>query len=209
MGEDNFSSQYQQEPTPPGGSIIKTAWFNRYSPADLPGKFEVILQSWDTANKPTELADHSVCTTWGILDRKIFLLHVLRARLPYPDLKRSVRDQQLLHGADVVLVEDRASGTQLIQELQGEGFYRVTPYQPVGDKIMRMHAQTAVIENGCVFLPQESLWLVEYLHELSMFPNGKHDDQVDSTAQALDWFKSRSQEPAILTFYRRMLGENG
>ncbi len=126
MGEDNFSSQYQQEPTPPGGGIVKTAWFGRYLPGDLPRKFDSTMQSWDTANKASELADHSVCTTWGIRDRKLYLLHVLRARLEYPDLKRAVREQQLLHQADVVLIEDRASGTQLIQELQSDGFYRIT-----------------------------------------------------------------------------------
>ncbi len=72
---------------------------------------------------------------------------------------------------------------------------------------MRMRAQTALIENGMVFLPQESPWLPDYLHELSMFPNGKHDDQVDSTAQALDWFKTHSADPGILTYYERRFAE--
>ena len=57
---------------------------------------------------------------------------------------------------------------------------------------MRMHAQTAMIENGFVHLPKEAAWLAEYLHELTVFPKGKHDDQVDSTAQMLDWFKRGS-----------------
>ena len=60
---------------------------------------------------------------------------------------------------------------------------------------MRMHAQTAMIENGFVHLPKEAAWLAEYLHELTVFPKGKHDDQVDSTAQMLDWFKRAGQEP--------------
>ena len=89
-----------------------------------------------------------------------------------------------------MLIEDKASGTQLIQEMIQEGLHAVTRYQPQSDKIMRMHAQTAMIENGFVHLPKEAGWLAEYLHELTVFPNGKHDDQVDSTAQMLDWFKS-------------------
>jgi hypothetical protein len=60
---------------------------------------------------------------------------------------------------------------------------------------MRMHAQTAMIENGFVHLPKAAPWLAAYLHELTVFPNGRHDDQVDSTAQLLDWFKRGSGEP--------------
>ena len=89
----------------------------------------------------------------------------------------------------------KASGTQLIQELMAEGLYAVTRYQPQSDKVMRMHAQTAMIENGFVHLPSAAPWLAAYLHELTTFPNGRHDDQVDSTAQLLDWFKQSGQEP--------------
>jgi hypothetical protein len=100
-----------------------------------------------------------------------------------------VREQQNLFSANVVLIEDKASGTQLIQELIAEGCHAITRYQPTLDKIMRLHAQTAIIENGFVHLPETAPWLAEYLHEMTVFPKGKHDDQVDSTAQFLDWFK--------------------
>ena len=88
-----------------------------------------------------------------------------------------------------MLIEDKASGTQLIQELIADGCHGVTRYQPTTDKIMRLHAQTALIENGFVHIPETASWLAEYLHEMTVFPRGKHDDQVDSTAQFLDWFK--------------------
>jgi phage terminase large subunit-like protein len=77
-----------------------------------------------------------------------------------------------------------------------EGFHAVTRYQPQADKIMWMHAQTAMIENGFLHLPKEAAWLPEYLHELTAFPKGKHDDQVDSTAQMLDWFKQAGRGPS-------------
>jgi hypothetical protein len=70
-----------------------------------------------------------------------------------------------------------------------DGLHAVTRYQPRQDKVMRMHAQTAMIENGFVHLPKTAPWLAPYLHELMVFPNDRHDDQVDSTAQLLDWFK--------------------
>ena len=160
------------------------------------------MQSWDTANKATELSDFSVCTTWGIKGKDFYLLNVLRKRLEYPALKRAVREQQSLFNAHVVLIEDKASGTQLIQELVADGCHRVTRYQPEGDKIMRLHAQTAAIENGFVHLPETASWLAEYLHEMTVFPKGKHDDQVDSTAQFLDWFKKPFPGQGIYEFYR-------
>jgi predicted phage terminase large subunit-like protein len=112
--------------------------------------------------------------------------------MEYPELKRAVREQCEAFAANVVLIEDKASGTQLIQELVAEGLYAVTRYQPQSDKVMRMHAQTAMIENGFVHLPKEAPWLAECLHELTAFPKGRHDDQVDSTTQMLDWFKRGS-----------------
>jgi len=83
-----------------------------------------------------------------------------------------VREQQSLYDATEVLIEDKASGTQLIQELIADGCHGVTRYQPDCDKVMRLHAQTAMIENGFVHLPESAPWLAEYLHEMTVFPNG-------------------------------------
>ena len=142
LGEYNFAGQYQQTPAPLGGGLVKAAWFKRYGAKERPERFDRIVQSWDTANKATELSDFSVCTTWGIKGKNLFFLGVLRRRLEYPALKRAVREQQSLFNANVVLIEDKASGTQLIQELIADGCHAVTRYQPECDKIMRMHAQT-------------------------------------------------------------------
>ncbi len=109
--------------------------------------------------------------------------------------------------ANVVLIEDKASGTQLIQELVELGLHAVTRYQPQSDKIMQMHAQTAMIENGFVHLPKEAGWRAEYLHELTIFPGGKYDDQVDSTAQLLDWLKQAGREPGGIYQYYKELAE--
>jgi predicted phage terminase large subunit-like protein len=86
----------------------------------------------------------------------------------------------------------KASGTQLIQDLKADGLYAVTAYQPPSgtDKIMRLHAQTAVFENGWVWLPSWAPWLSEYINELTSFPGARHDDQVDSTTQALDYLRT-------------------
>jgi len=203
IGPYNFAGQYQQSPAPLGGGLVKAEWFKRYRENDWPEPFERIVQSWDTANKATELSDFSVCTTWGVKGKHLFLIGLFRRRLEYPELKRAVRDQQNLFGANEVLIEDKASGTQLIQELIAEGCHGVTRYQPTCDKIMRMHTQTAMIENGFVHIPETAPWLAEYLHEMTVFPRGKYDDQVDSTAQFLDWFKRPFPGQNIFEIYRQ------
>jgi predicted phage terminase large subunit-like protein len=192
LGEYNFAGQYQQAPAPLGGGMVKAEWFRTYAAADLPEKFEMIFQSWDSANKPTELSDYSVGTSWGVIQKHLYLLHVCRERLDYPALKRAVREQAIAFNPKTILIEDKASGTQLIQELISEGMHAINKYEPEGDKIMRMHSVTSTIENGFVHLPDKAAWLGEYLHELATFPNGKYDDQADSTSQALDWYKEHS-----------------
>jgi hypothetical protein len=107
----------------------------------------------------------------------------------------------------VVLIEDKASGTQLIQELISEGMHAATRYPPEGDKVMRLHAQSGMIENGFVHLPEAAPWLAEYLHELTTFPRARHDDQADSTSQFLEWFKRPMQGAGIYEYYRGLAAE--
>jgi predicted phage terminase large subunit-like protein len=191
IGSYNFASQYQQTPVPLGGAIIRTEWLKYYDPGDLPERFICVIQSWDTANKSGELNDFSVCTTWGATFDRYYLLAVFRRRLDYPELKRAVHEQARLHCADIVLIEDKASGTQLIQDLSVEGLCGVKPYEPLpgNDKILRLYAQSAEFESGRVLLPRSAPWLDEYIREIIAFPGSKYDDQVDSTTQALDHLK--------------------
>jgi len=209
MTEYNFVAQYQQNPQPPSGIIVKREWLKFYTPGEQPERFDVIVQSWDTANKDSELANYSVCTTWGLKDNRLYLLNVFRGKLNFPQLKRAVREQAEFYRAEVVLVEDKASGTSLIQELHSEGFSSFqAPPALNGDKIMRLHAQTAKIANGFVLLPKEAPWLDAYVHELISFPNTKHDDQVDSTVFALAWSTAQKGGPwGWIEYMRRMAEE--
>ena len=136
-------------------------------------------------------------------EKRFYLLDVFRQRLNYPDLKRAVRELASRYRPNKMLIEDRASGTQLIQDLKAEGVYAVTAYQPPPgtDKIMRLHAQTAHFENGRVLLPSKAPWLADYVSELTSFPGSRNDDQVDSTTQALDHLrlkKSMHVAPELL-----------
>jgi predicted phage terminase large subunit-like protein len=205
IGAYNFLSQYQQNPSPPGGAMVKTEWLSFYGPSELPESFSRIVQSWDTANKAGELNDYSVCTTWGVLYKEFFLLHVYRRRLNYPELKRFIVEHAHRFNAKTILIEDKASGTQLIQDLKADGLFGTTAYEPPTgtDKVMRLHAQTAMFENGLVRLPRYAPWLNDYVHELTSFPGSKYDDQVDSTTQVLDYLRGDN----TLEVWRK-LGQN-
>jgi predicted phage terminase large subunit-like protein len=187
MGAPAFLAQYQQAPAPRDGAMVKRSWFRHYAPHELPQSFDAKVLSCDTANKASELSDYSALTLWGIKSGHYWLLSVVRKRMEYPELKETIRRMAKEHIADVVLIEDRASGTQLIQELKAESVSGVKGVEPAGDKRMRLWAQTAKMEQGFVHLPQAAPWLDDYVRELTSFPNGRHDDQVDSTTQAMAW----------------------
>lgn len=196
MTEYNFTAQFQQEPQPPSGNVVKRDWLKYYEDKDRPDRFDTILQSWDTANKETELANYSVCTTWGFKDNRIYLLHVLREKMEFPTLKQTVEEHARLHKAQIVLIEDKASGTQLIQQLRSEGRHTIAEAPKLdGDKVMRLRAQTAKFSGGFVLLPKQAEWLTDYVSELIGFPNSKNDDQVDSTVFALAWATENYRGP--------------
>lgn len=188
MTDYNFAAQYQQDPQPPSGIIVLRDWLKFYSADERPKEFEQIVQSWDTANKENELANYSVCTTWGLFKKRMYLLDVFRRKLNFPDLKRAVLDLRMLHNPTIILIEDKASGTALIQDLQSDGL-SIVQAAPVidGDKVMRLRSQTAKIEGGFVLFPKDADWLDSYIAELIGFPNVKNSDQVDSTVFALAW----------------------
>ena len=207
LGEYVFSAQYLQAPVPLGGGLVKREWLRFYDESEKPKSFDRIVQSWDTANKESELADYSVCTTWGVKRNDIYLLHVFRKRLEFPALRRAVEQQAAEWRAGIVLIEDKASGTQLIQELRNT-LSRVKGVKPDGDKVMRLMAQTPAIENGRVLFPKDAHWLNDYVQELITFPKGRYDDQVDSTAQALKWITVEGIEPAFITGMKMILASD-
>jgi predicted phage terminase large subunit-like protein len=154
IGEYNFQSQYQQDPGVREGGTLERDWLKYYD--SRPTELANVLQSWDTASKPGELNDFSVCTTWGLWNGGIYLLDVFRQRLEYPALKRAVIELQQKYQPWKILIEDRASGIALIQELKNQGVFQIEAYQPPSDsdKHMRFATQSIYFENGSVLLPR-------------------------------------------------------
>ena len=191
MGSQGSSAQYQQTPVLPGGDLIKQDWFRSYAQRPGPRQGDRIVQSWDTASKANKTNDFSVCTTWLIRGSDYYLLDVLRERLEFPDLRRRIISHAKSHKAKAILIEDASSGAALIQDLKHEGTIRPIAIHPDQDKIVRLEAQSAVIEAGHVLLPRSAPWLDDFLLEVLAFPHGRFDDQVDSLSQFLTWAAKR------------------
>lgn len=189
LGSYAFAGQYQQRPAPAEGGIFKATWFKRY---DKPReKYQRIVQSWDTAIKADQIHDPSVRTVWGVHEAGYDLLHVMVKRLEYPDLKRTLYSDAEAWKADAILVEDKGSGQQLIQDARRETTLPVIAILPMADKTTRASAVSATVEAGKVFLPTHATWLTDYESEMLTFPNATHDDQVDSTTQFLKWERDK------------------
>jgi predicted phage terminase large subunit-like protein len=200
IGSFNWSAQYQQCPVPLEGEILKWEWFRLYDELPSPLRGDRIVQSWDTASTAGELSDYSVCMTFLDRGNEFFLLDVLRKKLIYPDLRRCVIRNAFKFGAHTVIIEDKGSGTSLIQDLRGDsgGATKPIPFQPEGDKVTRMVGQSYKIENGQVLVPQRAEWLGDLRAELMQFPYGRYDDQVDCLSQFLNWVSRKSRYRAIV-----------
>ncbi len=187
LGTAAFEAQYQQNPVPPDGTLIKWSWFRTYGEIPSRSRNQQIYQSWDTAMTANELSDFSVCTTWCVDERDYFLLDVLRLKLDYPDLKRQILEHALRFNCRRVVIENKGSGQSLIQDIGRDGQLHPVPFNPEGDKIIRAAAQSALIEAGHVHIPERAPWLADFRLEILQFPHGKHDDQVDSLSQFLNY----------------------
>jgi len=191
LGSRAFASLYQGEPTIAEGQIIKREWWKYFSQAP---NFIRTIHSWDTAFKSKTQNDYSVCTVWGETRTGYYLLDVWRAKVEFPELKRAAIALDARDKPSAVLVEDKASGQSLIQELQRDTNIPVIPYKVDSDKVARAYAVTPLMEAGKAFLPESAPWLFDYIEELSAFPGGEYDDQVDSTTQALAFMRRAEEE---------------
>lgn len=203
IGTREFSAQYQQQPVGAKGSLVQLDWFQRYSKDPDRMQFKRIIQSWDTAYESGKRNDPSVCTVWGQdagSDGKIYLLDVWRKRADYPDVRKAIYMMyQKWPKTSKILIEDRTSGKSIIKDLQQTNL-PIIPIKDQASKEVRLIAVSGMIEAGKIYLPEKASWLYDYESEMSQFPVGKHDDQVDSTSQALDYLK----KPFFLSALRPM-----
>lgn len=196
MGSAVFSAQYLQAPVPATGQVFRREWLKFQD--IMPSKSEggQIVQSWDTATKAGIFSDYSCCVTALVQGNRIYVFDVYRERLEFPQLRAAVIRMALHWKADVLLIEDRASGEQLLQSLRNDPPRYVPTAIPRGattDKESRAAGQTHRVEAGDLILPRDAPWLGGFMHEVLAFPNGRYDDQVDALVHLLGWSSSRPE----------------
>lgn len=186
MGERDYEAQYNQRPLPAGGALFKLQWLQRYDEQPGPHQIEGVFQSWDTAYEIADSNDYSVCTTWALSGKRYYLLDVYRARLPFPELQKAVYRLREQWKADLVIVERAGSGISLYQNIYDPSTRPwINCIKPEGSKQDRASQQSPKFERGEVWIPRDAQWVRTFEDELLSFPQGKHDDQVDSVVQFL------------------------
>lgn len=206
MGQVAYRAQYQQNPMKDAFTIIHREWIQYYE--QLPPGCPLIFQSWDTALKESEDCDYSVCTTWAEINGYLYLLHCHRCRYSFVQLRAAF--EMLVHEyhPETVLIEDQGSGISLYQEFvdsQWELGITLEAFPARQSKYLRLSQVASYFQNSKIFIPKPDSpgneWVTPYLKELLSFPNTRHDDQIDSTSQFLNWHrktqKSHSQPPRV------------
>ena len=189
-----WNAQWQQQPTATEGAIVKREWWQTWEKEDVP-PVKYIMQSYDTAFSKKETADYSAITTWGVFQPEeggadhIILLDARRGRYNFPELKEVALEEYDYWEPDMVIIEAKATGTPLTDELRRTGI-PVLNYTPAKgrDKVTRMHTVAPIFEAGMVWAPEKK-FADEVIEECAAFPNGDHDDFVDSMTMALIRFR--------------------
>ena len=212
-GSRYWDALYMQNPSPDEGGIIKKKWFQWWEYEDPP-HCEFVIQTYDTAFSTKKTADYSVIQTWGIFHQaerdeyggeyvvpNLILLGNVKERFEYPDLRRTAQYLYQKHRPDVCIIEKKASGQSLLQDMRLAGL-PVLDYLPDRDKVSRVYAATPLMESGRVYIPKGKEWAKDLFDEALAFPNGAHDDQVDAMTMAIhymrdSWHVSHGDDPSL------------
>lgn len=190
-----WNAQYMQNPTAEEAAMVRREMWQIWEREDPP-PCEFIIQSWDTAHETKNNSDYSACTTWGVWYNEedgdsphLILLNAFKDRLTFPELKETALKQYKEWDPDAIIVEKKAAGGPLIQELRRMGIpvQEFTPSRG-NDKIVRLNAISDLFASGKVWAP-DTRWAREVIEEVAAFPVGEHDDFVDTTSQALLRFR--------------------
>jgi predicted phage terminase large subunit-like protein len=200
VGSRVFAAQYQQNPTPADGNMIKAAWLGRYDTAPDRQSFERVVLSCDPAGKAGIHNDYTAIAVVGVQKQALHVLEVSRGHWTVMKMREQIIALAAEWRVDLVIVEDTSSGMGLVQLLKEEPHLDVVGRKPDTDKQTRMSRQQGRFEAGRILLPQEARWLADFENELLAFPSGRYDDQVDALLLFLEWFAQNERYLQPMTF---------
>jgi len=201
LGARLFSLMYQGVVMENAGGIFQHKWFRYARVINAPAEPTVIvngesyrvtkvIQSMDTAQKQNEDNSYSVIATWGVFRLGYILLDLWRKKVPFYRLKSAAKTLGEYWCPDLILVEDKSSGSSLIDDLRFETKLKILPWGVDNDKTARAESVTTFFEGGRVFFREDAAYLGDFEPELEAFPNGTHDDQVDTCTQFLHYIRA-------------------
>lgn len=195
LGTAGAQGQLQQNPITSEGGLFKRKWWQTYRE---PPHFTRIAQFWDCAQKVGITNDYSVCATWGVAHNGYYLLDIWRNKVEAPQLEQAVKNQYEKFRPSEIMIEDKSSGSSLIQSLRQKTILPILAFDPKQrDKEVRASAVTPIVESGRCFIPESAPWLEDFLLEHERFPNAEHDDCVDTTSMALEHLSKQVVAPRI------------
>jgi predicted phage terminase large subunit-like protein len=189
-----FNALYQQRPTSAEGAEIKRHWWRWYTDLPVPrAGLDMVVASWDCSFRDTDGTDYVAGTVWGIYGSYRYLLDVVRERMDFVTTVGAVKTSFDKWRPNVTLIEAKANGDAAINTLRTI-VPGIVPVEPQGGKESRIRAAAPQIEAGNVWLPNNAPWANQLVEEAAAFPVGRHDDAIDSTAQALNYLLHHQQE---------------
>lgn len=203
-----FSALYQGRPVPMGGGLIKEAWLRFWN--TLPEEPERWIQSWDFSLKDTETSDYTVGQVWCRKGASLYLVAQFRGHANLALIGQKMQEFILNYPKAVgILIEDTAMGPIIKQTLQ-HIVRGLIPIRPRGSKRSRLEAVQPLFQGNNIFLPEKQdgtkeRWVWDFVSELTSFPKGAHDDQVDACSQAIAfltpgvWASEKSAAAALQT----------
>lgn len=192
IGSQAFEALYQQNPIPQEGGLFKRKWWQFYQ--ELP-HITRFIQSWDCAQKVGITNDYSVCSTWAEGRNGYYLVDLWRQKVEAPQLEAASIALFNKYNPAAVVIEDKSSGSSLIQTLRQKTRIPVIAYDPKArDKEVRASAATPLVESGKIFLPLNASFTEDFITEMERFPLTEHDDQVDSFSQFAEFIRSPARQ---------------
>ena len=208
LGEYNFEAQYQQQPVALSGNMIKKSWLHYFDLSEISNLYNRTNNDYyisvDCASGIGTENDFTAIAVFLIEKNKFYLCDIYRLKVTYPELKQKILEISQKYTPKIILIEDKSNGASLIQDLKKNTSINIIAIKPTKSKECRVNDILSTFEAGRLLIAKNQSWLQELEIELLSFPNCKHDDQVDSISQFINWYNSNQWQTLSFPKIRKL-----